>query len=136
MISHDQLQNSTMLPPRPKEELPDSLNACDVAVIALSAGMSGVSVPSRMYNIMAAGKPIIAIADMDSELALVIAEEDAGWVVPPGQPDNIVDTILHAQSHPGECTQKGTNGRRAVEKKYSFAQALAAYENLIEELPQ
>jgi glycosyltransferase involved in cell wall biosynthesis len=133
MISDEQLQNSTILPPRPKEELPDSLNACDVALIAFSSGMSGVSVPSRMYNIMAAGKPIIAVADADSELALVIAEEDAGWVVPPGLPDNIVDAMLYACSHPGECRIKGLNGRRAVEKKYSFGQALTAYEQLIEE---
>jgi hypothetical protein len=78
MISDERLQNSTILPLRHKEELPDSLNASDIALIALSAGMSGVSVPSRMYNIMAAGKPIITVADGDSELALVISEEDAG----------------------------------------------------------
>jgi glycosyltransferase involved in cell wall biosynthesis len=134
IIVDEQIQNSTVLPPRSREDLPDSLNACDVAVIAFTAGMSGVSVPSRMYNVMAAGKPIIAVADADSELALVIAEEDAGWVVPPGQPDKIVETILYARSHPGECKTKGLNGRRAVEEKYSFRQAFIEYEQLIKGL--
>jgi len=44
------------------------------------SNMAGVSVPSRMYNVMAAGKPIIAVTDPDSELALVVREEDIGWV--------------------------------------------------------
>ena len=59
-----------------------SLNACDVAVVSLAPGMSGVSVPSRMYNILAAGKPIVAVADDESELARVVREEQVGWVVP------------------------------------------------------
>ena len=52
-IRESELKNLTILPPRSRQDLPDSLNACDLAVVALSPGMSGVSVPSRMYNIMA-----------------------------------------------------------------------------------
>jgi glycosyltransferase involved in cell wall biosynthesis len=133
-IKNGEVRNSTVLPPSPKDELPDSLNACDIAVIAYTTGMSGVSVPSRMYNVMAAGKPIIAVADSDSELALVVTEEEAGWVVPPGNPEMIVDRILYARDHPDECRRRGLNGRASAEKKYRFKQVLSAYEHLIEEV--
>lgn len=56
---------------RPRNDQVNFLNACDVAIVSLVAGMKGVSVPSRIYNIMAAGKPIIAIADSQL-IALVI----------------------------------------------------------------
>ena len=46
--------------------------------------------PSRTYNTLAAGKPIIGIVDAGSELAQVIQEETVGWVVPPGRPDRAV----------------------------------------------
>jgi glycosyltransferase involved in cell wall biosynthesis len=134
IMRDDEIKNSTVLLPRSRHDLPDSLNACDIAVIAFNAGMSGVSVPSRMYNVMAAGKPILAVANADSELAMVITEENAGWVVPPGNPNLIVEKILYGRSNPEECREKGLNGRRAVEKKYSFKQVLTAYEQLIEEL--
>lgn len=133
-ISDNEVVNASILPPRSKEDLPDSLNACDVAVVSFIAGMSGVSVPSRMYNIMASGKPIIAVADADSELALVVSEENAGWVVPPGNPDALAERIVYARSHLHECKEKGMNGRRAVETKYSFARVLMEYERLIEDL--
>jgi colanic acid biosynthesis glycosyl transferase WcaI len=130
----DDIRNATVLSPRSREDLSDSLNACDVAVIAFIAGMSGVSVPSRMYNIMASGKPIIAVADADSELALVVSEENAGWVVPPGNPNALVERIIYASSHLEECREKGMNGRRAAERKYSFNRVLTEYEHLIEDL--
>ena len=64
---------------------------------------------------MAAGKPIIAAADSDSELALVIQEEHIGWVVPPDQPDRIVEAILEAQAHPDRITKMGLHARKVVE---------------------
>ena len=75
------LSNVTILGYVAREELGESLNACDVTVISLAAGMAGVSVPSRLYNILAAGKPIIAAADAESELSRVVREERVGWVV-------------------------------------------------------
>ena len=55
-----------------------SLNACEVAIIPLVLGMAGMSVPSRMYNVLAAGNPIIAATDGNSELAFVVQEEQIG----------------------------------------------------------
>ena len=54
-------RNLIVLPPRPRSEQGEFLNACDVSILSLVPGMLGLAVPSRTYNLMAAGKPIIAL---------------------------------------------------------------------------
>jgi glycosyltransferase involved in cell wall biosynthesis len=97
--------------------------------------MSGVSVPSRIYNILAAGKPILAVAQDDSEPAMVVEEEDIGWVVKPDDVDGIVNAILQAKSAPQRLAEMGTRARAAVERKYSYAHILGQYRALIESIP-
>ena len=77
-IRRENISNITIIPisVRLESEQIISLTACDVAIILFVPGMAGVSVPSRMYNHMAAGKPIIAMADECSEIAQVIKEEE------------------------------------------------------------
>jgi len=129
-----QLANVTIMDFVPREQLVTSLNSCDVAIISFLPGMCGVSVPSRMYNVMAAGKPVIAVADKNSELALVVKEEKIGWVVPPDQPDKLIDVIMEAQADPEELAAMGTRARWAVENKYSREHVITSYLNLVQEV--
>ncbi|MBE3145222.1 MAG: glycosyltransferase family 4 protein [Planctomycetes bacterium] len=133
-IQKEGLNNITLLPRVPRGKLNDSLNACDVAVISFVANMAGISVPSRMYNIMAAGRPIIAVAEGNSELALVIKEEKIGWVVPPGDIDRFAAAVLEARDDPVRLAAMGGRARRAVEIKYSYECAIAAYSDLFHSL--
>ncbi|HEX3100950.1 MAG TPA: glycosyltransferase family 4 protein, partial [Pyrinomonadaceae bacterium] len=77
------LSNVTVLDYRPREEQIVFLNACDVGLVALINGMWGTAMPSRTYNIMAVGKPILALTDDGSELAQVIDEDEVGWYIRP-----------------------------------------------------
>jgi glycosyltransferase involved in cell wall biosynthesis len=126
-----QLTNIAIRDFAPRAQIAVSLNACDVAIIAFMPGMSGVSVPSRMYNIMAAGKPILAVTDADSELAYVVAEERIGWIVPPGDVLTLQQAILDAAQHPHERVAMGRRARMAAERKYSLARANQAYRSLV-----
>jgi len=108
------LTNVMILPMQPRESLGDTLNACDVAIISFISGIAGISVPSRMYNIMAAGKPIIAVADEDSELATVVREEKIGWVVAPGDAAGLVEVMHSARSGRRELKQMGMRARSAA----------------------
>jgi glycosyltransferase involved in cell wall biosynthesis len=125
------LSNVTIMDYRPRAELSVSLTACNVTIISFVRGMAGVSVPSRMYNVMAAGKPIIAVADPGSELALVVKEEDIGWVVPPGDVDGLRMAILEAKANPDLLVQMGQRARRAAETKYSFERVNQAYTEMV-----
>jgi colanic acid biosynthesis glycosyl transferase WcaI len=129
-IQRNDLRNMTLLPNQPRNELSNLLNACDVAIISFVPGMAGISVPSRMYNILAAGKPIIAVTDSDSELALVVREEKVGWVVSPEQPDKITEAIQDARAHPERLSEMSKRARLAAENKYSFDEVIRAYTSL------
>ena len=125
-----ELDNVTILPLQPRKKLCELLNASDAAVISFIPGMAGLSVPSRMYTTMAAGKPIIAVADEDSELALVVREEEIGWIVPPDRPELLVEVIQQIRFEPGVALEMGKRARRIAEEKYSFNRVLEAYQNL------
>jgi glycosyltransferase involved in cell wall biosynthesis len=124
------LVNVTVLPPQPRTELCVSLNACDIAIIAFVPGMVGVSVPSRMYNILAAGKPILAIAGKDSELAQLIAEENIGWVIEPAAVNSIAETIVLIASDRDKLSAMAQRARSVVTRKYSYRTIAGQYEEL------
>jgi len=113
------LANISFRPRCPREELSELLNACDLAVVSLVPGMSGVSVPSRLYNIMAAGKPIVALCDFDSEVSQVIREENIGWVVPSEAALDLLRVLRYAAANREELTNMGSRARDAVSRKYT-----------------
>ncbi len=121
------LRNVTVLPPRPRSEQTIFLNACDIAVISFVDRMLGVSMPSRTYNTLAAGKPIIGIADPNSELSMVIKEEQVGWVVSPGEKEELMKAIIEAASSSQRLDEMGARARRAAENKYSLETAIKEY---------
>jgi len=92
--------------------------------------MVGVSVPSRMYNILAAGKPILAIAGKDSELAQLIAEENIGWVIEPAAVNSIAETIVLIASDRDKLSAMAQRARSVVTRKYSYRTIAGQYEEL------
>ncbi|MEP6757311.1 MAG: glycosyltransferase family 4 protein [Chthonomonadales bacterium] len=130
-----ELPNVTVLGYRPRAELQTSLNACDVSIITFVPGMAGVSVPSRMYNVMATGKPIIAVADPHSELALVVKEENIGWLVPPNNTEALIAALKDAASDPDRLVEMGKRSRKVIEEKYTFAVVDGLYKKMIKSIP-
>jgi len=129
------LENVTLIDPRPREALGELLGACDSAIMALAPGMAGISVSSRLYNLLAAGRPIIAAVDATSEVARVVLEEGAGIVVRPGDAGAFVAAIRTMASEPARRKEMSDRGRHAAESRYTFAAALESYARLFQELP-
>lgn len=127
------LTNITALPLQPRSRLPISLNACDAAIISFIPGMSGVSVPSRMYNILAAGKPIIAIAEADSELAQLVLEEQVGWILTTKESQRLDEVILQAASQPHRLAEMGSRAR-SVAERYSRERIIELYRNMLQDI--
>ena len=90
------------LPYQPRDVLTESLGSAHVHYVGLAKGLSGFVVPSRLYGILAAGRPVIVAADADSETARLVNEVDCGVVVPPDRPDLIAAAIRDA--HDGRST--------------------------------
>ena len=69
--------------------------------------MYGLGVPSKSYNIMATGKPILYIGESDSEIATNIQKYGMGWVVEPNNPEQLKDTIEQIVSNPDAINEMG-----------------------------
>jgi colanic acid biosynthesis glycosyl transferase WcaI len=134
LIEKCSLKNITLLPPRPRADSCEFLNACDVGISLFVPKMYGVAVPSRTYNILAAAKPIISVTDPGTELDLFLKEEDAGWVVPVGDVRGFVEAVVYAWSHPEETAAKGKRGRAVVESKYRPEQVVGCFSALFDQL--
>ncbi|MGD0229342.1 MAG: glycosyltransferase family 4 protein [Syntrophorhabdales bacterium] len=126
------LKNVTLVNQRPRNEQTIFLNACDISLVSLLPGMTGAGVPSRMYNIMAAGKPILAVTGEGSEVSLMVNEEGIGWAVPPSEgPEGIVEAILDARSDPGRLKEMGNRAYVAAGEKYSREKIINEYRQLL-----
>ena len=130
-IRERDLANVTLLDPRPRAQQRVFLNACDIGVVSLVSGMLGVSMPSRTYNILAAGKPILALTEEDSELARVVAEDEVGWIVPPGDTAALQRAIIEILDRRSELPVMGERARESALGKYSLETALEKYRNAV-----
>lgn len=115
------LPNILFAPRQPRSTLGAMLSCSDATLIAFTDNMLGVSVPSRMYNVMAASAPLIALADQQSELAQVVAEEECGWQLRTGDIDGLCALLSFIDSPAGraEARRRGENGRLALLRRYT-----------------
>ncbi|HEV7701509.1 MAG TPA: glycosyltransferase family 4 protein [Pyrinomonadaceae bacterium] len=125
------LENISIVGPKPRNEQSIFLNACDVALISLVPGMWGKAMPSRTYNILAAGKPILALTDDGSELARVVDEEAVGWHIPPGDPELLRSTIVEILEKRDQIAGMSARSRNAAVTEYSAEAAIAAYKDVL-----
>jgi colanic acid biosynthesis glycosyl transferase WcaI len=128
------LEGVRVLESLPRSEQLAFLNGCDMAMISFVPGMAGVSVPSRLYNVLAAGKPVLGVADEDSELGRVLAAETVGVLVAPDRPDELAQTIRDLADHPERVAALAANARAVAEREYPLARIVALYRNVLEEL--
>ncbi len=76
-----QLTNLTLIDRVPHDKLEELLSAADVWIIPYRKNVAGVSVPSRFYNLLAVGRPVLMISEPDAEAALTVSENRLGWVI-------------------------------------------------------
>ncbi|MFL6374788.1 MAG: glycosyltransferase family 4 protein [Pyrinomonadaceae bacterium] len=125
------LSNVLILPPMPRSEQQLFLNACDVAIASLVNGMWGAAVPSRIYNYLAAGKPILAICEPGSEMARLLDEDHVGKWVKPDDADGFVQAIREILDSPETLSLMGRNARASAVNKYSPAAVLPTFREVL-----
>lgn len=109
------------------------LNACDVAIVSLEPGMTGLGVPSKTYNILAAGKPILYIGDELSEIGQLVIESEIGVVCRPGDSASIANSINFFNNLKAEeFEQMGKRARALAEGEYRMERVLEQYRLLIQ----
>ena len=120
------LPNVTLVERVPEDNLETFLAAANVWLIPYRQNFAGVSVPSRFYNLL-----VILVSESNAEAALTVSEHDLGWVVEPGDPDQLAQTIGLAA-----LREDAARAERAavIAQQFNFAAAMAGYSGLIARL--
>jgi glycosyltransferase involved in cell wall biosynthesis len=127
------LDNVTLVERVPEAELEGFLSAADIWIIPYRKNNTGVSVPSRIYNLLAVGRPVIICSEPNAEAAILVREHDLGWVVEPEKPASIAQAVTLAASAAGKTLEKG---QRAAEiaPRYTRQTSLKSYCELMSRL--
>ena len=128
------LPNVRFIDMQPIERLPEVLAAGDVHVVPLRAGLAWSSVPSKLYSILAAGRPIVASVDSGTEVERTLERAAAGIAVPPDDPRAFAGAISELIDDSDRAARMGASGRLFVERWASPAAVAESYENLFAEL--
>ena len=88
------LTNVTFLPFQPKDRLGESFAAADLFLVSLQRGLAGYIVPSKLYGILAAGRPFVAAVEDSCEVAAIARDAGCGFVAEPGNARDLADKIL------------------------------------------
>ncbi|OLD53654.1 MAG: hypothetical protein AUI64_05985, partial [Acidobacteria bacterium 13_1_40CM_2_64_6] len=123
------LRNVRFLPFTPKERLAESFGAADVFVISLKPGLAGYIVPSKLYGILASGRPYVAAVEPESEVWAITEKYQSGLLVEPGKPLDLADRILKLHRDPELATRLGANARRAA-LEFDRRRQVRAYHDL------
>ncbi len=119
IVAEQNLKNVQFLASRPRTEQNDFLNACDIGLVTLSPGMFGLGVPSKVYNIFSAGKPILYIGDRNAEISRYINENNTGWAFSWDDAAAIIDFFENIDSLVTELPIKSSNARKLTENKFT-----------------
>ena len=121
------------LPYQPREVLAESLSSADLHYVGLARGLAGFVVPSRIYGILAAGRPVLVSADEDSETVRIVRESECGLVVPPGRAVLVAGAIRDAIAGLHPLEEMGARGREYVEREADREIAFERYRRVVSE---
>ncbi len=118
-VAEKGLTNVNFHPFQPLALYPDVLRASDMSVVALNKQAAQVSVPSKVYKQMAAGRPILAITSSENELTSLVHDANCGVVVSTESHDDVCNAIRKLMKEPNLGKEMGMNARDFVVKNCS-----------------
>jgi colanic acid biosynthesis glycosyl transferase WcaI len=118
----------------PREQIPSILGAADLHLILLRGGLARSSTPSKLYSIMAAGRPVLASIDEGSEVASIVKEHDVGRSVPPEDQWSFNRALEELLSNRNELAAMGARARTFASEWLTPQAQAEAYERLFDEL--
>ena len=123
--------NVRFLPFFPFEQVPHVMMAGDVHIVTVRRGLEGVVVPSKLYSILAAGRPVLAIAAAESDAARIVSESACGLSADPDDPVAIAAAIRQLTADKGRLAQMGLRARETA-VKYARVKELERFVEVIE----
>lgn len=117
-----------------RDALNHSLGVPDLHWISLKPELEGLIVPSKLYGIAAAGRPIIAITAPESDIARLVTQHRCGLVIAPGQSAELADALVRLAADPDGVREMGRSARVMLEASFSRRRALARWIALLDQI--
>jgi colanic acid biosynthesis glycosyl transferase WcaI len=128
------LTNFIFLPYQARELLSDALAAADVHLACLLPALEGLIVPSKVYGIFAAARPIVFIGDVDGEIARIVRGARCGESVAIGASDALATIVKRLAADPDACRELGERGRALFVERYTVDRAVGAWLDMLGEV--
>ena len=116
---------------QPRDRVPEVLATGDIHLVPLKAGLGRVSVPSKTYSILAAGRPVLAAIDAGTEVPRMLSASNAGVAVAPDDPNAFKEALAALLADRAAASAMGAAGRAWVTGAASPRAVAVAYEQLI-----
>jgi colanic acid biosynthesis glycosyl transferase WcaI len=123
------------LPFFPSSKISSVLAAADAHVITIKRGLEGVVVPSKMYGILTAGRPIVAVAPAETDAATLGAKEGFGCSADPDRPEEVVATVRALLADPSCGATMGAAARSAA-PRYTRSAEITKFAAILETAAQ
>lgn len=132
LVDEFNLKNVLFFDSKPRIEQNIFLNSCDIGLITLCEGMYGLGVPSKVYNVMSAGKPILFIGDKNSEIDNYIRDNNVGWSYDWSEESKILD-FLNNVTGKENFKKIGQDARSFVLNNFTQEIILNQYKKILNE---
>jgi glycosyltransferase involved in cell wall biosynthesis len=132
-VESRRLSNVRFLPFQPRDQLRWTYASSDACLISLAPGLAGYIVPSKLYPVLAAGRPYIAAVDPVSEVAAITERHQCGLLVPPGDAAGLSARIVELADHAEARLRMGARAR-AASGDFDRARQVAAHAAVIREV--
>ncbi|MDD4673999.1 MAG: glycosyltransferase family 4 protein [Bacteroidales bacterium] len=109
----------------------DALNISDVFVVTMEAGLNGLAVPSKTYSYMMSGKPIVAIMDKNSDTAIDIVKNNAGFSIEVGDTSVLLNTLNILIEDTDKRNIMGKNAYKLFSDKFTKEKCTSQYIDLM-----
>ena len=127
-------KNIILLDPQPDDVFPYSMASGDIGIVSEEVKLAKLFLPSKSYDMMACGLPLIGICTENDDLQELIQSNDVGSIVTDNSPETLANTIVKYYSNKNELAAKGNTARKLVENKYSRENVIRQYKDVFKEV--
>jgi len=130
------LSNVELRPHLPRRRLGESLPAGDAHLVTLLDRVAGLVVPSKIYGILAAGRPTVFVGPEASEVDEILREGACGVRVAVGDAEGLARAIRAYATDESRCHADGDRARALFDRRFTREQALAAHSRVLDSLAE
>jgi len=120
------------VPFRPPDQVPHVLAAADLHLLTIRPGLEGVVVPSKLYPILAAGRPVLVLAPASCDAARLVRRHGCGVVADPDDPVSLAALVRELSRDPGRIAQMGARAA-AIADEFALQRQMGRFVEVMEQ---